>query len=132
MEQRFVTRVAVFVIVRNKKGQVLLQQRATPYLGGYWDFPSGHGEPGESFRDAAIRELKEEVGLLGEPEALRLVHIDQYFVDVSYVNFVFLLDSWSGIPKICEPDKCAAVKWYDTDMIPEECECAQGCRIDWL
>ena len=64
MADRFTTRVAVFVIVRNDKGEILLQQRGPEkYLGGYWDFPSGHGELGESLQDTTIRELKEEVGL---------------------------------------------------------------------
>lgn len=29
----------------------------------HWSFPKGHGEPGESPKEAAIRELKEETGL---------------------------------------------------------------------
>lgn len=48
--ERFVTRMAVFVCVRNQKGEILLQQRTnTGYLDGYWDFAaSGHVEYGES------------------------------------------------------------------------------------
>jgi len=122
MADRFMTRVAVFVIVRNDKNEILLQQRGPhSYLAGYWDLPSGHGERGESFRDTAIRELKEEVNIDGKPEDLRLVHIDQYFVEVDYVNFVFVLDTWSGDPKVCEPDKCSAVGWFAEDSLPERC-----------
>jgi 8-oxo-dGTP diphosphatase len=122
MTDRFTTRVAVFVIIRNDKGELLLQQRAgTNYLDGYWDFPSGHVEAGESIRDTAIRELAEETGLTGRPEALRLVHIDQYFLDAAYLNFVFALDSWQGTPTICEPEKCAAMGWYAQDALPSAC-----------
>ncbi len=32
-------------------------------LSSYWGFPKGHVEPGESERDAALREIREEAGL---------------------------------------------------------------------
>ncbi|HSX16262.1 MAG TPA: NUDIX domain-containing protein [Candidatus Saccharimonadales bacterium] len=121
-EERFTTRVAVFVIVRNDKGEILLHQRAPGrYLAGYWDFPSGHGERDESLVQSAVRELKEEVDLDGRVEDLRLVHIEQYFVEVNYLNFVFALDKWSGTPRICEPDKCSAIGWFAPDALPEKC-----------
>jgi len=127
--ERVFTKWAVFVIVRNEKGEVLLQQRArgAKYLNGYWDFPSGHGEYEEDIRVSAIRELKEEVGLDGKPEDLRLVHIDQYFVDDNYINFIFALDTWNGTPRVCEPDKCDAVAWFATDKLPEKC--VNGVRV---
>ena len=122
MADRFTTRIAVFVIVKNDKGEVLLQQRGpNSYLAGHWDLPSGHGEHNESLRVSAIRELKEEVDIDGRPEDLRLVHIDQYFVEVNYVNFVFALDAWSGTPKVCEPAKCSAVGWFSPNALPEQC-----------
>jgi len=122
MADRFMTRVTVFVIVRNEKGEILLQQRGpNSYLGGYWDFPSGHAELGEALRDTAVRELYEEVGLIVKAEDLRLVHIDQYFIKVEYIEFIFAADSWSGTPKVCEPDKCTAVGWFAEDKLPEKC-----------
>jgi 8-oxo-dGTP diphosphatase len=58
-----IVRVAAAVIVR-PDGQVLLAQRppGKPYA-GYWEFPGGKLEPGESARDALARELHEELGL---------------------------------------------------------------------
>lgn len=122
MADRLTTRIAVFVIVQNDKGEMLLMQRGPKsYLGGYWDFPSGHGEHNELMRESAIRELEEEVGLTGKPEDLRLAHIDQYFLEVNYSNFVFVLDAWNGTPKICEPDKCSAIGWFAPGALPEKC-----------
>ncbi|MCG3179223.1 MAG: putative mutator protein MutT4 [Phycisphaerae bacterium] len=33
---------------------------------GHWDFPKGHVAPGETPRDAAMREMAEEAGLTGQ------------------------------------------------------------------
>jgi 8-oxo-dGTP diphosphatase len=123
---RFMTRLAVFVIARNPNGEILLQQRSgTGYLDGYWDFPSGHVEYGESIQETAVRELVEEVGVEAAVDDLQLVHIDQYLLgnatNADYVNFTFAVRSWSGVPKICEPEKCSAIGWFKPDALPEKC-----------
>lgn len=121
MSERFVTRQAVFVIVRNDKNEMLLQQRLGKYLSGYWDFPSGHVEYGEDMRVSAVRELAEETGIIAKPEALELTHMDQYFIEVDYVNYVFELRDWHGEPKILEPEKCSAMDWFAQDALPQKC-----------
>jgi 8-oxo-dGTP diphosphatase len=61
--ERRVLRVAAAVLVRGD-GCVLLAQRlpGTPYP-GYWEFPGGKLESGESPLDALRRELDEELGI---------------------------------------------------------------------
>ena len=58
-----ITRVAAAVI-SHPDGRVLLAQRPAgkPYA-GYWEFPGGKLEPGETARHALERELREELGL---------------------------------------------------------------------
>jgi 8-oxo-dGTP diphosphatase len=55
--------VAAAVLLRSD-GRVLLAQRlpGTPYA-GYWEFPGGKAEPGESMQAALVRELHEELGI---------------------------------------------------------------------
>jgi 8-oxo-dGTP diphosphatase len=57
------TQVAVG-IVQNDKGQVLFAQRPTgkPYA-GWWEFPGGKIEAGETLAQALARELREELGI---------------------------------------------------------------------
>lgn len=50
-------------IVFNRKGQVLLTRSAGS---GYWQFPKGNISKGESSKEAALREVKEEGGVEAE------------------------------------------------------------------
>ena len=58
-----IVHVAAAVITR-PDGSFLLGQRAPDtFYPGYWEFPGGKVEPGETPRDALIRELDEELGM---------------------------------------------------------------------
>ncbi|PZA08666.1 MULTISPECIES: NUDIX hydrolase [unclassified Meiothermus] len=46
-------------VVLNQAGEVLLLRDRM----GYWVFPKGHVDQGESFEQAAIREVREETGI---------------------------------------------------------------------
>src|SRR5438105_3483011 len=63
VNEEAVVQVAAAVILR-RDGQVLLAQRPVGKVyAGYWEFPGGKCEPGESPRAALDRELREELGL---------------------------------------------------------------------
>ncbi|MFE0256420.1 NUDIX hydrolase [Streptomyces sp. NPDC059010] len=55
-------------VVMDDKQRVLLVRRSEKerFLPRVWGVPCGKLEPGESAEDGALRELKEETGLLGE------------------------------------------------------------------
>ena len=48
-------------------GRVVLVKRGHPPLAGEWSIPGGVLEVGETLRDAAVREAREETGLTVEP-----------------------------------------------------------------
>ena len=64
MSEARIVRVAAAVLVA-PDGRVLLAQRlpGTPYP-GYWEFPGGKLEEGESAHAALVRELEEELGIV--------------------------------------------------------------------
>lgn len=61
---RPVTEVAVGILFRSTDGAFLLTSRPVgkPYA-GYWEFPGGKLEVGESVLEALKRELQEEIGI---------------------------------------------------------------------
>jgi len=70
-ETRFATpRVAAGVLIEDGRGFVLLVK---PTYKEDWDLPGGYVEEGESPREAARREVREELGLDIEPGALLVV-----------------------------------------------------------
>lgn len=95
--ERRVLRVAAAVLVRDD-GSVLLAQRlpGAPYP-GYWEFPGGKLEAGESPREALVRELDEELGIIVTRDVPWLVQRYDYpHADVE-LNFFRVL-GWSGDP----------------------------------
>jgi 8-oxo-dGTP diphosphatase len=92
-----VVRVAAAVIVR-PDGSVLLAQRppGKPYA-GYWEFPGGKLEPGESAPQALARELAEELGLTVTRAAPWLTQEFVYPHAHVELNFFRVL-GWTGDP----------------------------------
>jgi len=55
--------LAAGIILYNQHDKTYLVIQHSNFSGGHWGFPKGAVEPGESVRDAAIREVHEEVGI---------------------------------------------------------------------
>ena len=109
-----------------RSGAVLLQLRHnTGYMDGYWTAgAAGHIELGETAVDAAIRESREELGVIVEPAGLKASTVMQRTDGTAEpreqrVDWFFTCDSWSGEPQILEPHKCAELAWFDLDALPE-------------
>lgn len=60
-------RGAVGVVERGGRVLVIRRAEGIPF-GGAWCFPGGALEPGETFAQAVVREMREEVGLLVHAE----------------------------------------------------------------
>ena len=109
----------VGVFVTNNKGQILLGKRKNSHGAGEWSLPGGHCEKGETSAQSAIRELKEETGMIAEtvrPLCWRDHEFDE--VDRQYVTLYFLAEKTTGDPVSMEPDKCEKWDWFDIDNLP--------------
>lgn len=86
-------------IIENEKEEVLLVTRRYPPKVGFWDLPGGFIEPRETFEQAVVREVQEELGVTVKPLKLIGNYIDSYeFQGIVYptINVVFLAKKVSG------------------------------------
>jgi 8-oxo-dGTP diphosphatase len=59
--------------------RVLIAERpAGKHMAGWWEFPGGKVGPGESDAQALVRELREELGVDAEPDALIMTLTHDY------------------------------------------------------
>ena len=121
MAERHMVRIAAY-LVPIRKGRVLLLRRLNSgWEDGNYGLPSGHVEPGETASEAAAREAEEEAGIKASPLDLKfahLIHRNAKGGDYEYVDVFFTADSWSGEPKIAEPDKCDHMDWFPLSNLP--------------
>jgi 8-oxo-dGTP diphosphatase len=114
----------VFLLRAGRSGdEVLLQLRQnTGYMDGHWAAAAaGHVERGETAYDAAHREGREEIGVEGlELEFLTSMQRTQHAEPIDErIDFFFAARAWTGEPRILEPAKCAALKWFSLTALPE-------------
>lgn len=118
---RHAIKYAVFGLLRNDKGQILLLKRKnTNHYNDYFDLPAGHGEPNETMYEAVKREMSEEIGI--QVETVELVHTAHYLSPESSADYLYLffeIKSYAGTPTIMESDKCSELLWADPTQVSE-------------
>ncbi len=105
--------LAVLCLIQDGN-RILLQNRVKKDWHGY-TLPGGHVEPGESFVDAVIREMKEETGLdILNP---RLVGIKQFPIDDGrYIVLLFKTENFRD--QIVSSDE-GEMEWVDYDRLSD-------------
>jgi mutator protein MutT len=103
-----------------KDGQILLSRRYnTGFCDGQYSLPAGHLDGNETFIQALIREVKEEIGIILNPVKLKLVHTMSRKSTEERVDFFFITEEYDGEPKIMEPEKCDDLSWFSLGNLPE-------------
>lgn len=115
----------VYLLREGEHGtEVLLQLRqSTGYMDGHWAAAAaGHVERGESALAAAAREAAEELGITGVELTFELtMHRTQGQAPIDErVDFFFSARTWTGEPRLMEPDKAADLAWFRLTDLPEQ------------
>lgn len=101
-----------FIMLANSKGQLLLHQRSANKKAYplYWSgAAAGHLASGETYEEAARREMKEEIGV----EA-KLEFVGKFFAEEDNEMVGVFLGHYDGPIKI-EPMEIAQTKYFDPD-----------------
>jgi 8-oxo-dGTP diphosphatase len=101
--------------------RVLLVKRAHPPLQAQWSIPGGVLEVGELVREAAIREAREETGLIVAPTDLlgvydRILRNPEQRVQYHYVLIDFLCRKVGG--ELAAASDAAEVRWFSRAELP--------------
>jgi len=107
------------IIIENDR--VVLVKRAHPPLLAEWSIPGGVLEVGEMVREAAVREAREETGLVVEPGELlgvydRVLRDAEQRVQYHYVLIDFLCRRVAG--DLSAASDAAEVRWFTREELP--------------
>ncbi len=113
---RTVVEVAVGVLI-NSTGALLLGQRpdGKPYA-GYWEFPGGKIEAGETLFEALKRELLEEINVVID-DAQEIMVIEHDYPHAYVRLHICVVKSWQGQARGLENQSLAWLERDDIDRI---------------
>lgn len=120
--ERFKITPACYLVLVNDNKILLLRRCNTGYEDGKYSVVAGHLEGNESFKQAMVREAKEEANIDLKPEDLNVIHVMHRSTvdnDNERIDVFLSANKWDGEIKNLEPDKCDDLKWFDLDQIPE-------------
>ena len=103
----------VAVVLERSDGRVLMQPRPPGKAhAGLWEFPGGKVEPGETPRNALVREVNEELGIRLDPGALTPAGFADGAAGAgenAIVIWLYSARSWEGEPESLDGGECG---WF--------------------
>lgn len=108
-------------IVRAADCRIFITQRGeNSYLAGYWEFPGGKIEAGETAYQALCRELAEEIDI-HVLEAQFLKTVTHEYGDRTITLHAYLVEHWDGEPfaKEGQPSRWVTLDELNADEFPE-------------
>ncbi len=97
-------------IIQNERNEFLIAQRGYGEYKGYWEFPGGKREAGETGEAAAIREIREELDLD--------ISINSYLttIEYDYPSFHLTMDCYLASADVIEMhiNEHQAISWISS------------------
>ena len=107
----------VIIVVINEKKQILFQKRSAnkKHFPNKWALCSGLVISGESCDEAAVRELKEELGVEFQISDLNLLE-----GNLNLTRFYYVITNYDESQFVIQKEELSSVKWFDLDEILEK------------
>ena len=112
----------VSAIIYDKRGSViyfLILHRNENWKG--WEFPKGTIEPNESPKEAIIREIREEAGLVKFEIKARLTQNREFTHNQMLYSFeTYLVEANMNVPVVINPDEHDNYLWATKDRVADK------------
>ena len=115
--------VRVSAAVIRDGDKILAAERGYGEYRGFWEFPGGKREEGESGEDAIIREIKEELGVTIETDGFITT------IEHDYPDFHLIMDCYYAhvVEGVIKANEHMALRWISVDEI----ESLEWLPADW-
>ena len=105
--------VAGIIFSEDRQSLLLGFRSARQHQGNLWEFPGGKVEAGETFDNALVRELEEEVGIVATDISLYQT-ISHDYGDKSVVLHFYCVNGFTGQPQSLENQ---SVTWVPVEQL---------------
>jgi len=110
------------IVIKDVDGRqyIMLHQRKGEHGQGYWGGGGGHLELGESLKEGALREMREEAGPDLQVDDVRFLGV-MNFTEMQpkhYVDITFVARYVSGEPTNNAPEETTDWHWFPLEKLP--------------
>lgn len=131
MSERFKQVGGVFNIIL-KDNKVLMELRKNKFDAGLYSLVGGCMEDGETVKQAAVREIKEEVNLDVCAEDVEVISVFHRITPDNWqsIEFVLLVHKFSGASELMENNVCGDLRWFELNNLPQNISAYAKRAID--
>ena len=109
-------KIVVSIALINNENEILLSKRPEKkHLSGFWEFPGGKVEEGETPEKALIREVKEELNIDINNKCIAPLSFSEFdYNDFQLLLLLYICRRWDGVPISMENNK---LEWVKPNML---------------
>ncbi|AUS08278.1 NUDIX hydrolase [Laceyella sacchari] len=117
-KKRFNAPVTIHLFFVQDNKILLLRRYNTGYEDGNYSVVAGHLDGGETVKQAAVREAKEEAGVQLKEDDVEIVGVMHRKAGDERVDFFAVVKNWEGEIQNLEPHKCDDLRFFPLNELP--------------